>query len=183
MKRLLFGACVSALLSTAASAALKDGDSAPDFTAQAALGGKAFTFKLSEALKKGPVVLYFYPKSFTRGCTVEAHDFAENAENFAAAGASLIGVSADNIDTQIDFSSRECRDKFPVAADPDAAVIKSYDSLRVKPGPNGAVLSDRISYVIAPDGKVIYSFQDPAPEKHIENTLAAVRAWRETHRS
>jgi peroxiredoxin len=187
MKPLLVGAVcamlLTAMLSTMSWAAMKEGDAAPDFTAQAALGGKAFTFKLSEALQKGPVVLYFYPKSFTKGCTIEAHDFAENAENFAAAGASLIGVSADAIETQIDFSSKECRDKFPVAADPDASVIKSYDSLRTTPRPDGSVVSDRISYVIAPDGKVIYAFQDKAPEKHIENTLAAVRAWREAHKS
>jgi peroxiredoxin len=182
MKRLFAGAVFCALLSTASWAALKDGDQAPDFTLQAAVGGKSFPFTLSEALKKGPVVLYFYPKSFTKGCTIEAHDFAENAENFAAAGATLIGLSADTIETQIDFSGKECRDKFPVAADPDASVIKAYDSLRIKPGPNGAVISDRISYVIAPDGKIIYAYQDSAPEKHIENTLAAVRHWREDHK-
>jgi peroxiredoxin len=182
MKPLFAGALFCALLSTAAFAALKDGDAAPDFTLEAALAGKSFTFKLSEALKKGPVVLYFYPKSFTKGCTIEAHDFAENAENFAAAGASLIGLSSDTIETQIDFSSKECRDKFPVAADPDAAVIRSYDALRTKPSASGAVVADRISYVIAPDGKIIYAYQDSAPEKHIENTLAAVRQWREQHK-
>ena len=154
----------------------------PDFTLQAALAGKPFTFKLSDALKRGPVALYFYPKSFTKGCTIEAHDFAENAANFAAAGASLIGVSADAIATQVEFSSRECRDKFPVAADPDATAIRAYDALRTRPGPNGAVVSDRISYVIAPDGKIIYAYVDSAPEKHVENTLAVVRRWREGHK-
>jgi thioredoxin-dependent peroxiredoxin len=182
MKRVFSGALVCALLSTAGWAALKDGDRAPDFTLQAAVGGKSFAFSLSEALKKGPVVLYFYPKSFTRGCTIEAHDFAENAENFAAAGATLIGLSADTIETQIDFSGKECRDKFPVAADPDGSVIKAYDSMRTKPGPNGAVISDRISYVIAPDRRIIYAYEDPAPEKHIENTLAALRRWRDEHK-
>ena len=182
MKRLFAGAFLCALLSTATWAAIKEGETAPDFTLQAAVGGKSFTFQLSEALKKGPVVLYFYPKSFTKVCTAEAHDFAENAGNFAAAGATLIGLSADTIETQIDFSGKECRDKFPVAADPDASVIKAYDSLRTKPGPNGAAISDRISYVIAPDGKIIYAYQDAAPEKHIENTLAAVRHWREEHK-
>jgi peroxiredoxin len=181
MKRLLAGAlCV--LLSTAAWAALKEGDAAPDFTLQAAVGGKSFPFQLSEALKKGPVVLYFYPKSFTRGCTIEAHDFADNAENFAAAGATLIGLSADTIETQIDFSGKECRDKFPVAADPDANVIRAYDALRTKPTASGAVVSDRISFVIAPNGKIIYAYQDSAPEKHIDNTLAVVRQWREEHK-
>ncbi len=130
MKRLFAGAFLCALLSTATWAAIKEGETAPDFTLQAAVGGKSFTFQLSEALKKGPVVLYFYPKSFTKGCTIEAHDFADNAENFAAAGATLIGLWADNIETQIEFSSKECRDKFPVAADPGAAVIRSYDALR-----------------------------------------------------
>jgi peroxiredoxin len=183
MKRLFAGAFLCALLSTATWAAIKEGETAPDFTLQAAVGGKSFTFQLSEALKKGPVVLYFYPKSFTKGCTIEAHDFADNAENFAAAGATLIGLSADNIETQIEFSSKECRDKFPVAADPDAAVIRSYDALRASPGPSGAVVSDRISFVIAPDGKIIYAYQDRAPEKHIENTLAAVRHWGDEHKS
>ncbi len=183
MKRLFAGALLCALLSTAAWAAIKEGETAPDFTLQAAVGGKSFTFQLSKALKKGPVVLYFYPKSFTRGCTIEAHDFADNAENFTAAGATLIGLSADNIETQVDFSSKECRDKFPIAADPDAAVIKAYDALRTKPRPDGALVSDRISFVIAPDGKIIYAYQDSAPEKHIENTLAAVRHWREEHKS
>jgi thioredoxin-dependent peroxiredoxin len=183
MKRFFAGALFCALVSTAASAALKEGDSAPDFALQAALAGKSYSYKLSEELKKGPVVLYFYPKSFTKGCTIEAHDFAENAENFAAAGASLIGLSADTIETQIDFSSKECRDKFPIAADPDAAVIRSYDALRTKPSATGAIVADRISYVIGPDGKILYSFQDSAPEKHIENTLAVVRHWREQHKS
>ena len=183
MKRLFAGAFLCALLSTATWAAIKEGETAPDFTLQAAVGGKSFTFQLSEALKKGPVVLYFYPKSFTKGCTIEAHDFADNAENIVAAGATLIGLSADNIETQIEFSSKECRDKFPVAADPDAAVIRSYDALRASPGPSGAVVSDRISFVIAPDGKIIYAYQDRAPEKHIENTLAAVRHWGDEHKS
>src|SRR5208282_2026579 len=164
MKRLFAGAFLCALLSTAAWSAIKEGETAPDFTLQAAVGGKSFTFQLSEALKKGPVVLYFYPKSFTKGCTIEAHDFADNAENFADAGATLIGLSADNIETQIEFSSKECRDKFPVAADPDAAVIRSYDALRASPSASGAVVSDRISFVIAPDGKIIYAYQDRAPE-------------------
>ncbi|MGO9941189.1 MAG: peroxiredoxin [Rhodoblastus sp.] len=183
MKRLFFGALVCALLSAAAWAALKDGDTAPDFTLPAAVGGKSFVFKLSEALKKGPVVVYFYPKSFTRICTEEAYAFAESAENFAAAGAKLIGVSADTIETQIEFSSKECRDKFPVAADPNLVAIRAYDAVRAKPGPNGATIADRISYVVAPDGKIIYAYRDPEARKHIENTLATVRHWREEHKN
>jgi peroxiredoxin len=108
------------LICGAALAALKPGEAAPDFTLQAAQGGKDFSFSLKEALKKGPVVLYFYPKSFTKVCTIEAHEFAEAMEQFAAMGASVIGVSADRLETQREFSSKECRDKFPVGADPAA---------------------------------------------------------------
>ncbi len=184
MKRLLAGAFVCALLSSVvlsggAWAAMKEGDSAPDFTVAAAVGGKPFTFKLADALKRGPVVLYFYPRSFTKICTAEAHGFAENADNFTAAGATLIGVSADPIETQIEFSAKECRDKFPVAADPDRSVIRAYDAVRTLPLPDGAVVAGRISYVIAPDGKIVYAYEDAQAEKHIENTLAAARQWRE----
>ncbi|ACK52037.1 alkyl hydroperoxide reductase/ Thiol specific antioxidant/ Mal allergen [Methylocella silvestris BL2] len=182
MKRILAWALVlTGLFATPVFAALKAGDSAPGFTAKAAVGGKDFTFSLFEALGKGPVVLYFYPKSFTRGCTIEAHDFAEAAESFAEAGATLIGMSKDTIETQRKFSTEECRDKFPVAADPDLAVIRSYDAVRTAPTASGETVSDRISYVIDPDGKIIYAYSDSAPEKHIENTLAVVRKWREQH--
>ena len=166
-------------LSGAARAAMQPGDAAPDFSAPAALGGKTFTFSLADALKKGPVVLYFYPKSFTPGCTAEANAFAENAENFAKAGASLIGVSADTIDTQKEFSSKECRDKFPVGADPDGKVIKAYKAQLI--GVGNMATSARISYVIAPDGKIIMAYQDMSAEPHIDKTLAAVRQWRADH--
>jgi peroxiredoxin len=170
---------VAIVAATPVCAALKPGDAAPDFTAEAAVGGKDFTFSLAAALKRGPVVLYFYPKSFTRGCTIEAHAFAEAAESFAQAGATLIGMSKDTIETQRRFSTEECRDKFPVAADPSLDVIRAYDALRTTPTPSGETVSDRISYVIAPDGKVLSAYADSAPEKHIENTLAVVRQWRE----
>ncbi len=181
MKRLAATLLLASLCTTPAFAGLKPGANAPDFTAQAAVGGKDFTFSLAEALKRGPVVLYFYPKSFTRGCTIEAHEFAEAAESFASAGATLIGMSKDTIDTQRKFSTEECRDKFPVAADPDLSVIRAYDAVRIAPSASGDTVSDRISYVIAPDGKVIYSYTDSAPDKHIENTLAIVRDWHEQH--
>jgi len=183
MKILIAGALFAGLLSTTAFAALKESDTAPDFTVQAAVGGKAFPFHLAEALKKGPVVLYFYPKSFTRGCTIEAHEFADHAENFAEAGATLIGLSIDTIETQIDFSGKECRDKFPVAADPDGAVARAYDALRATPRPDGSQVSDRISFVIAPDGKILLSYQDSKPEAHITRTLEAVQAWRAAHKA
>ena len=105
MKRLPIS-FVMALLATSAWAMMKPGASAPDFTIEAALGGKEFTFSLKDALKKGPVVLYFYPKSFTSVCTVEAHEFAEAMEQFAAVNASVIGVSGDGIDVQKEFSKK-----------------------------------------------------------------------------
>lgn len=183
MKRLLPGlALLGGLCTGPAWAALQPGATAPDFTAEASVGGKDFTFSLAETLKKGPVVLYFYPKSFTKGCTIEAHAFAEAAADFQAAGASLIGVSGDRIETQREFSTKECRDKFPIAADPNLSIIKAYDAVRIKPTPSGETIADRISYVIAPDGKVLYSYADSAPEKHIENTLAVVRQWHGQHK-
>ena len=123
----LFVAVCLTLGAVAARAALPAGAPAPDFTTQAALGGKDFSFSLAQALKKGPVVVYFYPKSFTKICTAEAHEFADAMPDFAAMGASVIGISADTIETQREFSALECRDKFPVAADPQRAVIRAYD--------------------------------------------------------
>jgi len=178
--RLLLALSVG-LFATAAQAALKPGDSAPDFTVQAATGGKDFSFSLAEQLKKGPVVVYFYPKSFTRGCTIEAHEFAENIENFKAAGATVIGLSSDKIEVQREFSTKECRDKFPVGVDPSFSVIKAYDAAFNIPVV-GAVFANRISYVISPEGKILYSYADSHAEKHIKNTLAVVRKWREEHK-
>jgi len=175
-------AFIGGLYTTAVFAALNPGAVAPDFTAQASVGGKDFTFSLAEALKKGPVVLYFYPKSFTKGCTAEAHAFAEAAPEFAAAGATLIGLSGDKIETQREFSTKECRDKFPIAADPTLAVIRAYDAVRTKPTATGETVADRISYVIAPDGKVLSAYADSVPEKHIENTLAVVKQWHDEHK-
>ncbi len=171
---LLLG-CVFA---TPSFAALKPGDAAPDFTAKVALGGQESTFKLADALKKGPVVLYFFPKAFTTGCTAEAHEFAEAAASYAAAGATLIGMSADNIDTLHKFSLQECGSKFPVAADPDLSVIKAYDSALIRVGSVG--IADRISYVISPEGKIVYAYSDRNPDKHVENTLAAVKALKKS---
>jgi peroxiredoxin len=167
---LVLGSC----LATPAFAAMKPGDAAPDFTATATLGGQEFSFSLASALKKGPVVLYFFPKAFTTGCTAEAHEFAEAAASYTAAGATLIGMSADDIGTLHKFSLQECGSKFPVAADPDLKVIKAYDSALIRVGSVG--VADRISYVIAPDGKIVYAYADRNPDKHDENTLAAVKA-------
>ncbi|PWB95695.1 peroxiredoxin [Methylosinus sporium] len=181
-KSAIVSAMLAAFAASPASAALKTGAAAPDFSAPAAIGGKDFVFSLAEALKKGPVVLYFYPKSFTRGCTIEAHEFAENYDNFAAAGASLIGVSADSIATQREFSTKECRDKFPVAADPNFSIIDAYDAKRDRPAQNGAAVSDRISYVVTPDGKIGSTFVSADPLEHVSQTLQFVRQWRDSHK-
>src|SRR6516162_605407 len=164
---------LAGFFATPCLAALKPGDAAPDFTAKAAVGGEEFTFSLADALKKGPVVLYFFPKAFTKGCTAEAHEFAEAAERYKAEGATLIGMSADNIDTLHKFSTQECSAKFPVAADPDLKVIKSYDTLLTLQ--SGTTVADRISYVIAPDGKIVYAYASRDADKHVENTLAEVK--------
>ncbi len=164
---------IAALAAVAAHAALATGAPAPDFTAKAALAGRDFPFSLANALKKGPVVLYFYPKSFTKVCTEEAHEFAEAADEFSRLGASVVGVSADTIETQREFSSMECRDKFPVAADPDRRVIKAYDVAS-----DSSPVARRTSFVIAPDGKILSNVTDPGADEHIRNALAVVRAWR-----
>ena len=164
---------LTAAIATPSLAAMKPGDTAPTFTAQAAVGGQEFAFSLADALKKGPVVLYFFPKAFTRGCTAEAHAFAEAADRYKAEGATLIGMSADNIDTLHKFSTQECSAKFPVAADPDLKVIKSFDTVLTTK--SGAIVADRVSYVIAPDGRIAYVYASLDPDKHVENTLAELK--------
>ncbi len=166
-------AVVAALVTLPVFAALKPGDKAPDFTAQASLGGKVFTFALADALKKGPVVLYFYPAAFTTGCTIEAHDFAEATDEYRALGATIIGVSGDDIATLNRFSVSECRSKFAVAADGDRSVMKAYDAVYARK----PEYADRVSYVIAPDGRIIYAYASMNPEKHVANTLDALRRW------
>jgi peroxiredoxin len=177
MKKQLFGlgaALGLALSGSGAGAALAVGAAAPDFSTEAALGGAAFKFSLADSLKKGPVVLYFYPKAFTSGCTIEAHDFAEATPKFQALGATVVGVSNDGIDTLKKFSIEACRDKFAVAADSGARITKQYDAgLGFLPG-----VADRISYVISPDGRVLYVYSSLNPEQHVQNTLNAVQTWR-----
>ena len=160
----------AALLAPAAQAALKPGDAAPAFKTQAAVAGKAFDFDLTAALEKGPVVLYFFPKAFTRGCTIEANAFAEATPRFAALGATVVGISHDDIDTLKRFSREECRDRFAVGSDPAARTIKAYDAGSLLPG-----MASRISYVIGPDGKIAFTHQGSNPIKHVEQTLEAVR--------
>ena len=134
------------------------------------------TVKLSD-LRGGPVVVYFYPKAFTPGCTVEAHNFAEATDKFAALGATLVGMSGDNIDTLKEFSVKECRNKFAVAADADGKIMKKYDA-------NLAFLpstADRISYVISPEGKVVYTYSSMDPDDHVANTLKVIQDLHAKH--
>lgn len=174
MKRtLLILAAAFALAALPAMAALPVGAKAPMFSATATLGGKVYHYDLAKALKKGPVVLYFYPAAFTPGCTIEAHDFADAIDKYKALGATVIGVSHDPIAKLQKFSVSECRSKFPVAADTDGHIIKDYDTVL----PGGSGRANRTSYVIAPDGSVLYSYTNMNPAKHVANTLAALRKW------
>ena len=177
MRRLISLAFGSFVLASPLYAALKPGAQAPTFTTAATLAGKPFTFSLAEALKNGPVVLYFYPAAFTKGCTVEAHNFAEATEQFKAMGATVIGVSHDSIDTLNKFSVSECRNKFAVASDADKKISTAYDAnLFITSYPN------RTSYVIAPNGTIIYEYTALNPDKHVENTMAAVAKWQAEHK-
>jgi peroxiredoxin Q/BCP len=174
---LAFAALAAFAAATPALAALAVGAHAPDFSAPAAMGGKSFNFNLDSALRKGPVVLYFFPAAFTKGCTVEAHDFADATADYDKLGATVIGVTAGNIDRLAEFSTSECRSKFPVAADADLSIARSYDStMAMFPGH-----SNRTSYVITPDHKVIFVYSDLDPSKHVELTMDALKKWRADH--
>jgi thioredoxin-dependent peroxiredoxin len=176
LARLLLATVLAGLLPSLAEAELTVGKSAPPIATKAALGGKDLTFTLSEALKKGPVVVYFYPKSFTSVCTEEAHLFAEAMPQFEALGASVVGISADTIETQREFSREGCRDKFPVAADPKGDIVRAYDVLGWSGG--NTLYASRTSYVIAPDGKIASVLTAPDAGSHIESALASVKAWK-----
>ncbi len=163
-----------ALAATPASASLAVGDKAPAFTAPASQDGNEFSYSLAGQLEKGPVVLYFYPEAFTKGCTMEAHQFAEAIDKFHALGATVVGVSHDEIGKLEKFSVSECRSKFPVVADPDQKIMKSYDAVL----PGHETYANRTSYVIAPDGTILYVYTDMNPNQHVANTLAAIEAWK-----
>jgi peroxiredoxin len=169
--RKLFLFLAAAALAAPATAALKVGDKAPDFTTMGAVGGKEFKIHLAEQLKKGPVVLYFFPKAFTSGCTAEAHAFSESIDDFKKAGAQVIGMSADDLKTLHDFSTKECRSAFPVAtATPE--MQKEYDvAWAAHPG-----ITTRTSYVIDKRGKVAMVHDDLDFSQHVARTLAAVKA-------
>ena len=174
--RLLLSSFLLALLPPCAWAELAVGTNAPAFSAKAALSGKDLTFTLSDALKKGPVVVYFYPKSFTSVCTEEAHLFAEAMPEFEALGSSVIGISADTIETQREFSREGCRDKFPVGADPRGDIVTAYNVLAWKN--DRSLFASRTSYVITPDGKIASVLTAADAGSHIQSALTSVKAWK-----
>lgn len=191
MKKFIAAAAfaAAAIIATPAFAALEKGAVAPEFSAKGMLGGAEFTFKLSDELKKGPVVAFFFPAAFTAGCTAETKAFSDAADQFKAAGATLVGLTAgaamadgkmvsanDNLARLAEFSKEHCRDKFAIAA-VDLATVQAYNVvLARKPD-----WSDRTSYVIAPDGKILLAHTDMQPMSHIEKTLEAVKAWKAAH--
>ena len=162
-----------AAIPAAAPAALKEGSKAPDFSTSGALAGKPFKLHLKEQLRHGPVVLYFFPKAFTQGCTLETRAFSEATPEFRKLGARVIGMSADDYATLARFSREECRDAFPVAT-ASPATVKAYDVL-LKPD---AQLTNRTSYVIAPDGTILHAHSEMDWHNHVSSTLAAVKAWK-----
>ena len=171
MHKLLFALVATSLIAAPATAALKVGDKAPDFTTTGAVGGKEFKLHLADQLKKGPVVLYFFPKAFTSGCTAEAHAFSTSIDDFKKAGAQVIGMSGDDLKTLHDFSTKECRSAFPVAtATPE--MQKAYDvAWAAHPG-----ITTRTSYVIGRNGKIAMVHDDLDYSQHVAKTLAAVKA-------
>jgi len=179
MKTIIALAAAAALAAgtAPAGAALGTGTKAPDFTTTGALAGKPFRLHLKQQLRRGPVVLYFFPKAFTKGCTLEAHAFSDAAAEFRKLGATVVGMSADDYDSLRRFSVEECRNAFPVAM-ASTATIRDYD-VRFKAG---AALTNRTSYVIAPDGSIISAYSDLNWQNHVANTLAAVKAWRAKQR-
>jgi peroxiredoxin Q/BCP len=190
MKTVLLGLALAASCTIPAFAALKVGDTAPDFTATASLGGKDFTFKLADALKKGPTVVYFYPSAYTGGCDLEAHTFAESSDKFAAAGANIIGVSGDNLERLNTFSADPnfCAGKFPIASDESTKIAQSYNLSvsAAKPGAKDVrgveinhAFIERVTYVIGKDHKIVavMSSNDDklTPDQHVDKSLDIVQ--------
>ena len=178
MIRLVAAMLVCLTLGTPARAALDIGDRAPDFTAEAARNGAVYRYSLADALKKGPVILYFFPAAYSEGCSVEAHYFAEAIPQFEALGATVVGVSGDDIGTLSKFSIQACQGKFPVAADEKQTVMKSFDAV-LKTRPEYA---NRVSYVVAPDGSIVFHYMSLNPTKHVEKMLGALKTWTESQK-
>jgi peroxiredoxin len=162
-------AACAALAAAPSFAALKVGDKAPDFKLQAATNGQVSTFSLAQALKSGPVVVYFYPKAFTSGCSLEAHEFSEAIPKFQARHVTVIGVSADDIGTLQKFSEQTCQGKFPVAADAGAKVARAYDAQM-----GGMAMANRISYIVGQNGKIAFVHDDMNAATHVSSLLAAI---------
>lgn len=177
MIRLVAATLASLTLALPAWAALDIGEHAPDFAAVAARDGTVFDYSLAEALKTGPVILYFFPAAYSEGCSVEAHHFAEAVPQFESLGATVVGVSGDDIATLTKFSVQACQGKFPVAADAGQSVMRSYDAV-LKSRPEYA---NRVSYVIAPDGVVVFHYMSLNPARHVEKMLEALRSWTAMH--
>jgi len=174
MRKLLYALVLVAAGATSAAAALRPGAKAPDFVTMGAMAGKPFQLHLKRELRNGPVVLYFYPKAFTKGCTLEARAFSEAAPEFRKAGARVIGMSADDLPTLKRFSVEGCRNAFPVAT-ATAATIRAYDVSMPVVG-RVRTMSNRTSYVIGRDGRIAFVHSDLDWSGHVEKTLAAVRA-------
>jgi len=172
--KIILALAAAALGTQGSMAALAVGAKAPEFTTRGALAGKTFTVTLSHQLKRGPVVLYFFPKAFTPGCSAEAREFAENIDKFKAAGATVIGMSADPVDDLVAFSTKECAGKFAVAsAGPN--IVSGYDvALKMRPG-----MTDRTSYVIAPSGRIAFVHSEMNYAGRVKSTLAAVEAMKQ----
>ena len=177
-------ALAAVAVASPAFAMLKVGAKAPDFSAPAYLAGQPFTYKLADALKKGPVVVYFFPAAHTSGCNLEAHLFSEAIDDFKKQGATVIGVTAGNTDQLADFSkeTEHCGGKFPVAADAGAAIAKTYDAPLVVKGNTIDGKSGRTSYVLAPDGSIIHAYDNLDASDHVNQTLAAVTTWKAGHK-
>lgn len=165
---------LAALIAVPAAAALAPGARAPDFQTRGALAGKVVTVHLAAQLRRGPVVLYFFPAAFTGGCNAEARAFAEAVPQFRAAGATVIGMSGDPVADLQRFSASECAGRFPVAS-ADAAILKGFGVLRPEAF-RGRSVASRTSFVIARDGRVTFVHDDASPTDHVSRTLAAVRA-------
>lgn len=175
IRSLALGLALTALAAPA-WAALKVGAKAPDFSTAAFQAGKQTNFSMAEARKKGPVVVFFFPAAYTGGCNLEAKAFADAMDQFTAGGATVIGVTAGNTDRLAEFSAdtKTCSGKFRVAADPGLKIAGGYDAkLALKPG-----WTDRTSYVVAPDGKVLMAYSNLKPDEHVSHTLAAVKQWK-----
>lgn len=167
-------------------AELKQGEPAPQFSTLASLAGKEFSYSLADAIKKGPVVVYFYPTAFGSGCSLQARAFAQNYSKFTAAGASIVGVSLDDISRLNEFSAHPdfCASKFPVASDINGSIASSFglqinEQTRGRKDSRGIIVEhgsiERTTFVVGTDGKVIATLEGFVPTENVAGALAAVQ--------